>query len=270
MTAWWERDFYAFDVESTGVNSRADRIVTATLLHVDPANRTKEAVGQWLADPGVEIPAGATKVHGITTEHAREHGRPAVEVVAEIVDALIKVFESGKGLSIYNAPFDLTMVGCEALRHLGDGSFAPSECVVDGLVIDKRLNRKVFGKGARQLVNTCKRNRIVLSEQDAHTSLGDTIAAARLSYAQVSRSGLLRGLELDELHRRQNGWFRDQALGDEDDQGFAAWLESKGSFADAERCRAEAHTWPMHKLYLEEMAPPEPPPVTESGGDLPF
>lgn len=270
MTAWWERDFYSFDVESTGVNWRADRVVTATLLHVDPANRTKEAVGQWLADPGVEIPAGATKVHGISTEQARDQGRPAVEVIAEIVEALQGVFDSGKALSIYNAPFDLGMVGCEALRYLGDDSFKPTECVVDGLVIDKRLNRKVYGKGARQLTNTCKRNRIVLSQEDAHTSLGDTIAAARLVYAQVSRSGLLRGLDLDELHRRQNGWFRDQALGDGDDAGFAVWLDSKGDFAGAERCRAEAHTWPMHELRLEEMALPEPPPVTESAGEVPF
>lgn len=270
MTAWWQQDFYSFDEETTGVNPRADRIVTATLLHVDPVSRTSGPVGQWLADPGVEIPAGASKVHGITTERARDEGRPAVEVIAEIADALKEVFASGKGLVIYNAPFDLTLLGCEILRHFGDASFAPSECVVDGLVIDKRLNKKVFGKGARQLVNTCRRNRIVLSEQDAHTSLGDTLAAARLAYAQVSRSSLLRDLDLDELHRRQQGWFRDQALGDGVEQGFAAWLDSKGDFAGAERCRAEAHTWPMHELRLEEMALPEPPPVTESAGEVPF
>lgn len=270
MTAWWERDFYSFDIESTGVNSRADRIVTATLLHVDPVSRTRTA-REWMADPGMEIPAGATKVHGISTERARAEGRPAVEVIAEIADAVIDVFNSGKALAIFNAPYDLTMLGCEMLRHLGDGSLKPSECVVDGFVIDKRIVPRVRGKGQRQLVNTCRRNGIVLSEQDAHTSLGDTYAHARLVHKQVSGSRLLAGLDLDELHRRQQGWFRDQALGDgAEEKGFAAWLDSQAKHDDAERCRAEAHTWPMHELRLEEMAPPEPPPVTESGGEPPF
>lgn len=269
MTAWWETDFYSLDFESTGVNPRADRIVTATLLHVDPVARSHSAVN-WLADPGVEIPAAAAAVHGVSTERARDEGRPAVEVIAEIFDALREVFKSGKALSIFNAPYDLTLFGCEALRHLGDDSFEPSECVVDGLVIDKRIVPRVRGKGARQLANTCRRNGIVLSEQDAHTSYGDTLAAARLVYVQARSSRLVGGCELFELHRRQKDWFRDQALGNGDERGFAAWLDSQGKFAEAERCRAEAHTWPMHELRLEEMAPPEPPPMQESGGEVPF
>lgn len=270
MTAWWETDFYSLDFESTGVNSRADRIVTATLLHVDPVARSREAL-EWLCDPGVEIPAAATAVHGVSTERARDEGRPAAEVVAEIYEAVREVFKSGKALVVYNAPYDLTMLGCEVLRHRGDDSFEPSECVVDPLVIDKRIVPRVRGKGQRQLVNTCRRNGVVLSEQDAHTSLGDTLAAARLAHAQAKSSRLVGGCELFELHRRQKDWFRDQALGDgKDERGFAAWLDSQGKFAEAERCRAEAHSWPMHELRLEEMAPPEPPPVQESDGEVPF
>lgn len=270
MTAWWQQPFNSFDVESTGVNPRADRIVTATLLRVDPVNRTRTAQ-EWLADPGVEIPAGATKVHGVSTEQAREQGRPANEVVAEIFEAVQKVFASGEALAIYNAPYDLVMLGCEMLRHHGEKTIYVPECVVDGLVIDKRIVPRVRGKGARKLVNTCKRNGIVLSEQDAHTSLGDTYAHARLVHKQVSGSRLLAGLDLDELHRRQNGWFRDQALGDgQDERGFAAWLDSQGKHDDAQRCRDEALTWPMHELRLEEMAPPEPAAVSESGGEPPF
>ena len=49
----------------------------------------------WLADPGVEIPLQASAVHGITTERARAEGRPAAEVVAEIVAALSGLFDRG-------------------------------------------------------------------------------------------------------------------------------------------------------------------------------
>lgn len=263
MTAWWQRPFYSFDEETTGINVRADRIVTATLLHVDPVAGTRTAQ-EWLADPGVEIPKQASDVHGITTERARDEGRPAIEVVAEIFDALKEVFASGKALVIYNAPYDLTLLGCELLRHFDERAFHVPECVVDPLVIDKRINKFVRGKGARKLVNTCERNGIVLSEQDAHTSTGDTTAAARLAWKQASTSRLIGGIELDELHRRQRGWFEQQSI------EFGDYLHRQGKKDDAERCLAEASTWPVHGLRLEEMAPPEPPPVTESGGEVPF
>jgi len=256
---WWQDDFYVYDVESTGVRVRADRVVTATLLHVDVANRATSAQ-EWLADPGVEIPTGASDIHGITTEMAREKGRPAVEVIAEIADALRAVFESGKALVIYNAPFDLTMTGCEIFRYLGD-PFEVPECVVDPLVLDKRLNQVVRGKGARKLVNTCRRNGIVLSEQDAHTSAGDTLAAGRLAWAQMSRSRMLSDLSLRDLHSKQKDWFRDQSI------DFAGWLRTK-DLAAAERCVAEAETWPMHPLSLEPFE--EPAQVPESGGAPPF
>jgi DNA polymerase-3 subunit epsilon len=263
VTAWWQQDFYSLDFETTGVNSRADRVVTGTLLHVDPVARTHTAQ-EWLADPGVEIPEAAAKVHGVTTERARDEGRPAIEVLAEIFEALKEVFASGKALVIYNAPYDLTLFGCEMLRHFEEKAFYVPECVVDPLVIDKRLNKFVRGKGARQLANTCKRYNIVLSEQDAHTSAGDTLAAARLAWTQASSSRLIGQVELDELHRRQRGWFEAQQI------EFADYLARKGESEDAERCRIEASTWPMHELRLEEMRPPEPPPMQESGGEVPF
>ena len=261
--AWWQQDFYSFDEETTGVNVRADRIVTATLTHVDPVARTHTAL-EWLADPGVEIPEAASKVHGVTTERARDEGRPAIEVVAEIFEALKEVFASGKALVIYNAPYDLTLLGCEMLRHFDEKAFFVPECVVDPLVIDKRVNERVRGQGARKLVNTCRRNGIVLSEQEAHTSAGDTLAAARLAWVQASKSRLIGGVDLDVLHQRQRMWFRDQSM------NFAEWLDRQGQAESADRCRAEADSWPVHELRLEEMALPEPPPVTESGGEVPF
>lgn len=261
MTAWWERDFYSFDEETTGVKTRADRIVTATLLHVDPVART-HAAREWLCDPGVEIPEGAAKVHGITTEYAREHGRPAVEVIAEIAEALKEVFASGKALVVYNAPYDLTMLGCEILRHFDDPTFEVPECVVDPLVIGKRLNK--FAKGGWKLTAACERAGIVLSEKDAHTSAGDTLAAARLAWKYASTSGLIGRVPLDELHRRQRGWFEEQQT------SYGDYRARQGDKDAAERIFAEAPFWPIGELRLEEMAPPEPPPVTESAGEVPF
>lgn len=260
--AWWQQDFYSFDEETTGINVRADRIVSASLRHVDPAAKSTSVV-EWLADPGVEIPKRASDVHGITTEQARDEGRPAIEVVAEIAEALKEVFASGKALVIYNAPYDLTLLGCELLRHFDDSSFEVPECVVDPLAIDYRLH-KFIKAGGRKLMNACARYGVTLSEKDAHTSAGDTLAAARLAWTQASTSRLIGGVALDELHRRQRGWFESQQT------EFADYKARQGKTEDAERIRRDAPTWPMHGLWLEEMAPPEPPPMTESQGDVPF
>ena len=61
-----------FDLETTGVDVTTDRIVTAHVGLLGPDGVALRSQS-WLADPGVEIPEGATAVHGITTAHARAH-----------------------------------------------------------------------------------------------------------------------------------------------------------------------------------------------------
>ncbi|MDR0366186.1 MAG: hypothetical protein LBH68_05095, partial [Bifidobacteriaceae bacterium] len=63
------RDLVGFDTETTGVRTEADRIVTAALV-CRRADGSREAA-TWLINPGVEIPAQATAVHGITTAKAQ-------------------------------------------------------------------------------------------------------------------------------------------------------------------------------------------------------
>ncbi|PMU07069.1 DNA polymerase III subunit epsilon, partial [Pseudomonas sp. FW305-20] len=79
-----------------------DRIVTAYVGVLD-ADGTILSSASWLADPGIEIPAGATAVHGVTTERARRDGRPAAAVVTEIVAELRALFDAGVPVVAYNA-----------------------------------------------------------------------------------------------------------------------------------------------------------------------
>src|SRR5690606_40999666 len=75
----------AFDLETTGPDPRTAHIVSSALIAIDGADKKER---NWLADPGIEIPEGATAVHGITTAYARENGRPHAEVVTETVAAI--------------------------------------------------------------------------------------------------------------------------------------------------------------------------------------
>ena len=72
--SWTDGPLLGFDTETTGVDVDNDRIVTAALVRRDA---TGTHVRSWLIDPGVDIPEAAAAIHGVSTEHAREHGRPA-------------------------------------------------------------------------------------------------------------------------------------------------------------------------------------------------
>ncbi|MFP5311835.1 MAG: 3'-5' exonuclease, partial [Actinomycetes bacterium] len=59
MSSWNSLPRAAFDLETTGRNSRSARIVTASITVVDQQGEViKEH--EWLADPGVEIPTEAS------------------------------------------------------------------------------------------------------------------------------------------------------------------------------------------------------------------
>lgn len=206
---WHRGRLAAFDIESTGVDPQSDRIVTATVTVVggdQPADDTS-----WLADPGVEIPIGATNVHGITTEQARSEGRPAPEVVEEITAKLAEVVNAGTPIVAFNARYDLTMLDREARRHgvapLVDRIGGPEALlVVDPLIIDKQLDR--YRKGKRTLEFVCGHYGVELS--DAHQADADAIAAARLAWRMGEKFSEL-AKELPELHREQIEWAAEQA-----------------------------------------------------------
>jgi DNA polymerase-3 subunit epsilon len=98
----------------------------------------------WLVDPGVEIPEGATEVHGITTERVRAEGLPTDAAIGEILTALDQALGTSRPLVIFNARYDLTVLDREARRQHydveegGPVSSLALGCrrVVDPLVLD--------------------------------------------------------------------------------------------------------------------------------------
>src|SRR4051794_3644780 len=62
LMSWQHGRLVAFDIETTGVRPTVDRIVTAAVAVVGGGLPSEHH--DWLVDPGVEIPAGATAVHG--------------------------------------------------------------------------------------------------------------------------------------------------------------------------------------------------------------
>ncbi|WP_237194438.1 3'-5' exonuclease [Rothia nasimurium] len=203
MTSWTELPRATFDLETTGIDPKTARIVTASLVLVSPDGEVLRA-GEWLADPGVEIPEQASAIHGITTEYAREHGKPAQQVAYEVAMALGGLFADGVPVIAFNAAYDFSVLHFELARY----GYPPLTCypVLDPLVINKHVHK--FKKGKRTLEVLASEYSVEL--ENAHTSKDDALAAERLLTAM--------SFEYDEieqpataLHEQQITWAADQA-----------------------------------------------------------
>ncbi|SDO95788.1 DNA polymerase-3 subunit epsilon [Actinopolyspora xinjiangensis] len=241
---WADGPLLAFDLETTGVDTDTDRIVTATLISIVPGR--DPVTSNWLADPGIEIPEESSRVHGITTEHARTHGHPAPEVVAGVADALAESWNASTPLIAFNASFDLSVLNAELRRH-HERELAISGPVVDPFCIDRQLDR--FRKGKRTLGALCEHHGV--RADGAHTSDGDALAAARLAWRLAkSYPERIGEVPLEQLHDNQVGWYRAQT------RNFADYLDKQAGKASdpaeaerlrqrAERVREDAESWPL-------------------------
>lgn len=235
---WTDGPLLALDMETTSVDIEEARIVTASLVLADPAKRDY-TVTSWLSDPGCDIPAEATAVHGVTTERAREEGRPQAECVWELIHAICKR-PSGTPIVAFVARFDLSVLDRAAQRH-GLGSLTEYEDwrVIDPSVLDRHLDK--FRPGSRKLDALCKHYGATLD--GAHDAASDALAAARLAWVIGKRGQVVRRAwnpsmeaerialiehwesvrgDLGRLHEAQKIWARDQAV------SLAQHFEAKG------------------------------------------
>lgn len=243
----------AFDLETTDKDPENARIVTAAIALCSGGERTESET--WVADPGVEVPEEAAGIHGYTTERVRAEGRPAAEVVAEVIETLEMAVLAGLPLVIYNARYDLTVLDREARRYglvpLTDR--CPDMIVIDPMLIDKWLDR--YRKGSRKLDAMCAHFGFPLGE--AHDASFDAIAAARGAWCLGARGVVVRRTDwpaaaaeaaeckqtwervhedLRALHNEQIRWAREQAL------SLANYFRDKGQYDDAESVQTQ---WPV-------------------------
>lgn len=104
-----DRPLIVFDIESTGVNARQDRIIELAAIRVEPDGT--ETAKCWLLNPGVKIPPETTAIHGITDEIVKDC--PTFKDAAREIEA----FFAGCDLSGFNADrFDIPCLEEEFAR----------------------------------------------------------------------------------------------------------------------------------------------------------
>lgn len=223
---WARMPVLGFDLETTGIDAHADRIVQAAVVSVK--HDTAPNLFTWLADPGVEIPAEAAEVHGITTEQARAEGQDIGQVLFELTGRLALWMGKGFPIAGFNIAYDLTMLEAENRRHGIDtlASRLPKGIgpVIDAMVLDKYAdkwrrsecakNKKPCSCGAvdRKLTGLCLHYGVKLD--GAHDAGVDALAAALLWPKIIARhSTKFRGMTLGSLHESQIRWRREQMNG---------------------------------------------------------
>lgn len=245
MTAYLANPMLAFDIESTGINVEEDRVVTACTILLQPAAPVwSQQVNTHLIAVDIDIPAEAEAVHGISTKFARDHGRPAAEVLDLVAADLARAMLAHIPIVGSNLAYDFTILDRELRRHglptveerLGR-LLAPA---IDVLVLDKYLDP--FRKGKRNLTALAEHYGIVFV--GAHDATADALAAARIAYriGQLANTDYdatveagnpptypafarlghgqvaaqyrsIAAMTLDQLHAGQIGWRRQQCDG---------------------------------------------------------
>ncbi len=65
-----DRPLVVFDIESTGINPRHDRIIELAAIRIEPDGT--ETSKCWLLNPGVKIPPETTAIHSITDDDVKD------------------------------------------------------------------------------------------------------------------------------------------------------------------------------------------------------
>ncbi len=158
-----------FDIETTGINIAADRIVELSVLKISP-----DGSKEWLStriNPEIPIPASATAIHGITDSDVAD--APAFREVAKKLTGFLE----GCDLAGYNAiKFDIPLLAEEFLRANIDFSFRKRRYVDVQVIFHKKEQRTL--SAAYQFY--C--NKVL---DGAHSSKADTQATYEVLKAQL-------------------------------------------------------------------------------------
>jgi DNA polymerase-3 subunit epsilon len=204
---WPGEELMGFDLETTGVDRFADVPVSYALVTVRRGEvvRTDTA----LIDPGREIPAEATAVHGITSERARREGVRLADAVDHMAEVLFAAGRRGVPVVGMKLDFDLTILDVLCRRASGNGL---AERGWTGPVLDDSLlDRRFDGTrpGPRTLGDLCVHYGVDIVQ--AHDAAADAGAAVGVVLALCQAFPELEDITPSVLHRAQVGWYHEWA-----------------------------------------------------------
>lgn len=174
-----KRPLAFFDLETTGVNIGADRIVEIAIIKMNPDG--SEEVKSWKLNPEMPIPLESSLVHGIYDEHVKD--APTFRDTAKE----IALFLDNSDLAGYNSnKFDIPMLMEEFLR-VGADFDIENRHFVDVQNIFHQMEQRTL-RAAYQFY--CEKPLI-----NAHSAEADTRATMEVLLAQIVK---YEGVEFED------------------------------------------------------------------------
>lgn len=228
-------ELLGWDVESSGVDTDNDRIITCYMERQSRDGETIES-RSWVIDPGVEIPKGASDVHGMTTEWVRENGRKDVRLaIEEICRELAKAAWSGIPIVAYNLRYDFSILNAERKRH---SSYPLTDVLKSGVFYDPLVHDKArdkYRKGNRKLQTVCEFWGIEFNEDEAHAAEYDVKKTLELAWHHLKKDKL----SVAELYKLMPDWKEEQ------DASLQDYFTSSGKLNDDGSPIVIDRGWPL-------------------------
>jgi len=261
-----ERPLVFFDLETTGLSFKHDRIVELALIKITPQGDVMEKVRRF--NPGLPIPPEATAVHGITDADVADEAPFCARA-----RALLEILE-GCDLAGFNVRrFDLGMLVNEFAR-CGLQLSMEGRRVVD--------MQNIFHAEEPRDLSAAARFYLGREHEEAHTALGDIRTSAAVLSAQLQRYAHLPR-DLDGLHAyceehyptrsEVDRWFSGEA----DGRVFRRGKHAGRPLAEVVDSDPDYLRWMMRAEDMDEEVvrlvrqalegeppPPPPPPVDET------
>ena len=159
-----DRPLVVFDVEATGLNKRADRIVAIALVRYEPLG-TAESFN-YLLNPGIPIPEEATAIHGITDEDVKE-----APTFTDLAGTLERHF-AGADLAGYN------ILGYDIQILMEEFARASRPFILEGRrVLDAQ---RIFFRNEPRDLAAALRYYCGENHDSHHDALGDVLATIRV------------------------------------------------------------------------------------------
>jgi DNA polymerase-3 subunit epsilon len=179
------RPLIFFDIEATGTDPLADRIVELSIIRVNPPPAGVDPPRTWRIDPQMRIPSEATEVHGISNGDLE--GAPGF---ADIADAVVQLVDGADLAGFSISRFDVRILQAELVRAGKIVDFSRTRVIDTQVIFHRREPRNLaaalaFYRG-REL-------------DGAHGAEADTVAALEVLAGQLERYPDL-DLDLDILH----------------------------------------------------------------------
>lgn len=210
-------EMVALDTETTGLDVATDRIVQIGAVRLRGDSIGDESL-DLMVDPGVPIPAAATRIHGLTDADVADAPGP-VEALARLAE-----FIGGAVVIGHSVHFDLAVLRHEAARH---GMEWTEPTALDTALIASALSPAQVDVSLEALTDL-----LGVSIEGRHTALGDARAAAAALAAMLEplrQRGIRTLAELEAFQRRPRGLIeRQEKAGwfdrpdDGRDSGFSA------------------------------------------------